>query len=288
MRTIHRIVKAEKVNMGGIILDQALPVQTLEQIDPFLLIHHWNQHYQPGNYQKELGVGPHPHRGFSPVTFIFKGGLHHRDSRSNSSVIYAGGTQWINSGMGIVHSERPAREIAENGGDLELIQFWINLPSRHKFDQPAYIPLPEEQTPHFLSDDENVKVSVVAGEFNGVEGAVHPISPLKILRLDIAQKAGIKIPVQEDFNTLLYLLDGALQVSGHEVTGKTLLWFENGKEDIELEASENTRAILLAGKPLEEPVAASGPFVMNTDTEILEAMRDYRMGKMGILVEDFS
>ena len=102
------------------------------------------------------------------------------------------------------------------------------------------------------------------------------------------KRPGYRYPVQEDFNTLLYLLDGALQVSGHEVTGKTLVWFENGKEDIELEASENTRAILLAGKPLEEPVAASGPFVMNTDTEILEAMRDYRMGKMGILVEDFS
>ncbi len=288
MRSILNIVKAEKVNMGGIILEQALPVMDIEQIDPFLLIHHWNQHYDDGYSQKDLGVGPHPHRGFSPVTFIFKGGLQHRDSRGNNSVIYAGGTQWINSGMGLIHSERPAREIAEEGGDLELIQFWINLPAKYKMNQPAYLPLPAENTPVFESIDKKVTIRIIAGEYAGIEGGIKSLTPLLILRLSLMPDGKVVIPVPKSYNSLLYLLDGSVQLEDKEVFGKEMIQFGNDGGDIEVHARGHTRAILLAGQPLNEPVAANGPFVMNTDTEILEAMRDYRMGKMGVLIEEFN
>ena len=287
MKHIRKIVSAEKVNMGGIVLDQALPVMEIDQIDPFLLIHHWHQHYEPGNNQKDLGVGPHPHRGFSPVTFIFKGGLQHRDSRGYNSVVFSGGTQWINSGMGLIHSERPAKEIAENGGELELIQFWINLPARHKMDQPSYTPLRQEETPRFLSDDGKVSIGVVAGEFMGISGGIDPLTPMLILRMGLEKSGNIQLPVAENFNTLLYLLDGKLEVGNQQIGARKLAWFENSDAQIEIKAVEDSRAILLAGQPIGEPVVASGPFVMNTDTEILEAMRDYRMGKMGHLVEEF-
>ncbi|HYW94125.1 MAG TPA: pirin-like C-terminal cupin domain-containing protein [Bacteroidales bacterium] len=287
MRTIHKIVSAERVNMGGILLDQALPVQELEMVDPFILIHHWNQHYDGGQPQKELGVGPHPHRGFAPVTYIFEGGLQHRDSRGNNSVVRAGGTQWINSGMGLIHSERPAADIAENGGDLELIQFWINLPAKYKMDQPRYIPLTETETPELITDDGKTKVKIVAGDFKGLNGGIDALSPLLLLRLEFEAGGRAVIPVPENFNAILYILDGNIRTGGKETSGKDLVWYNNDHTEIELEAMESSRAILLAGEPLEEPVVASGPFVMNTDTEIMEAMRDYRMGKMGFLAEEF-
>ena len=288
MRKIHQIIHAEKVNMGGILLDQPLPAGSIEMIDPFLLIHHWNQHYNGGNLQKELGVGPHPHRGFVPVTFIFKGGLHHRDSRGNDSVVYAGGTQWIHSGMGLIHSERPAREIAENGGDLELIQFWINLPAMHKMDQPVYQPITEKETPTFLSENKMTKVMVITGEFQGIKGVVHPVSPMLILRINLKKNGKLSVPVPSNFNALIYLLDGSLKTGGKQIGEKNLVWYERSEGNILLEAFEDSRLILLSGNPLNEPVAASGPFVMNNTTEIMEAMRDYRMGKMGFLAEEFS
>ena len=133
------VIKTRKVDMGGIILDQPLPYPGVEQIDPFLLIHHFED-YLPGDQdQKDLGVGPHPHRGFSPVTFIFEGEVHHRDSRGNEGIVSKGGTQWMDSGMGIVHSERPSQEMAERGGSYEIIQFWVNSPSSAKGNQPKIL-----------------------------------------------------------------------------------------------------------------------------------------------------
>ena len=127
MRSIQKIIPAQKVNMGGHILDQSLPVRGLDQIDPFLLIHHWKRTQKGGRHPRDLGVGPHPHRGFAPVTLIFKGDVHHRDSMGMNSIIEAGGTQWMNAGRGIVHSERPSRQMAEQGGESEFIQFcfWV-------------------------------------------------------------------------------------------------------------------------------------------------------------------
>ncbi|HJN06182.1 MAG TPA: pirin family protein, partial [Bacteroidales bacterium] len=169
MRTIKRVIGAPKVNMGGIILDQPLPVRGVEQIDPFLLVHHWKHTHRGGQHQRDLGVGPHPHRGFAPVTFIFNGGVHHQDSRGNNSIVEAGGTQWMNSGMGIVHSERPTKEIAENGGEFEIIQLWVNAPAKNKMDPPSYQSLTKEDTPSVMSDDDKIEISIVAGEFNGIK-----------------------------------------------------------------------------------------------------------------------
>ena len=163
MRSIKRVIQSQKVNMGGIILDQPLPVRGLDQIDPFLLVHHWDDVLPGQQMQHEVGVGPHPHRGFAPVTFIFKGGVHHRDSMGRSDIIHAGGTQWMNSGNGIIHSERPYKELAAEGGDFELIQFWVNAPGARKMDAPNYQPLSLENTPKVVSEDGKVHVGVVAG-----------------------------------------------------------------------------------------------------------------------------
>ncbi len=274
--------------MGGIILDQSLPVNGVEQIDPFLLIHHWANKLPGGEREKDLGVGPHPHRGFSPVTLIFKGAVHHRDSLGTKSVIRAGGAQWMNSGKGIVHSERPPKELAEAGGDFELIQFWANTPANRKMEPAKYQPLTAEKTPWITSEDGKVKAGVVAGETLGKTGPIELMTPMLVMRFEIGSGGKMEIPIPKNFNALLYLLDGKAEINGERHSGaKDLVWFKNDGESISFEGLEETRAILLAGAPINEPLATYGPFVMNNQTQIMEALRDYQMGKMGVLIEEF-
>ena len=152
-RSVSRLLYAHTVDMGGLPVRQPIPTQQVEQIDPFLLLHHANVKVPSHIKPEHAGVGPHPHRGFSPVTFIFKGGVHHRDSRGNNSIIYEGGAQWMNAGRGIIHSERPPQNIHELGGRQEIIQLWINTPADYKMDQPSYFPVSSDQAPAYLSGD---------------------------------------------------------------------------------------------------------------------------------------
>jgi quercetin 2,3-dioxygenase len=286
-RTVSNLLYAHPYDMGGIPIKQPFPTEKVEQIDPFLLLHHADikvpKHLEPDH----AGVGPHPHRGFSPVTFIFKGSVHHRDSRGNDSVVYAGGAQWMNAGMGVMHSERPSSDIHEIGGRQEIIQLWINTPSQHKMDQPAYFPLQANEVPRFISDDKLVTVNVFSGEVLGVKGKIPSSSPVNASTIEIKKGGKIQIPIPADYNAFLYLLDGKISVDGYGLTeARNAVVFANDGDGISFFALEDTRLLLMSGKPLNEKVVSHGPFVMNTETEILEAMRDYQMGKMGILIED--
>lgn len=286
-RSIFRVIPSQKVNMGGIILDQPLPYRSVDQIDPFLLLHHWNS-VLPGDQRPfDGGVGPHPHRGFSPVTFIFQGSLHHRDSRGGDSVVHAGGTQWMNAGRGMIHSERPSVEMAASGGPFELIQFWVNSPSQHKMDVPAYYPLSKEDTPTLLLDEGRASVAVVTGDFMGLSGPIPAQSQILALRLELQAGAQVQLPVPAGYNAFVYQLDGHLRVNGlTETRARDLTWFSDDGEAVVLEALQPTRAILLSGKPIGEKIVSHGPFVMNSETQIMQAMRDYQMGKMGVLIEE--
>ncbi|PLX04826.1 MAG: pirin family protein, partial [Marinilabiliales bacterium] len=180
------------------------------------------------------------------------------------------------------------KELAENGGDFEFIQFWVNAPARNKMDTPSYQPLTEEETIKIESKDGKVRVGLVAGEFMGHKGKITANSSLLVLRLDIQKGGKMQIPLPENYNAIIYQLDGNLIVNSTETTqAKDMVWFNNDGKFIEIEGKENTRAIILAGEPINEPLRTYGPFVMNTQTEIMEAMRDYQMGKMGVLIEEF-
>lgn len=284
-KTVRQIVSAQSVPLGPERVMQPLPNDQVDQIDPFLLIHHASFSVQKGAHPRNAGVGPHPHRGFSPVTFIFEGSIHHRDSLNNSKVVYEGGTQWMHAGRGITHSERPGKEMIENGGANEIIQFWVNTPSAHKMDAPFYQPISKEDTPVILK--ENAEIAVVAGELDGVKGPAKALTPLTLLRINLKESASVELDIRADFNTLLYVLNGSMEINGSDVRAKQLVWFHNDGERLEISASEDTRAILLSGAPIGEEVAKYGPFVMNTQTEIMEALRDSQMGKMGVLIEEF-
>jgi len=288
MRTIKKKTKAYKVNMGGVILDQALPYKGKDQIDPFLLIHHWSDDMKGGQLQQNVGVGPHPHRGFTPVTFIFNGGVHHRDSAGHESIVSAGGTQWMNSGKGIIHSERPTKELAENGGKFEIIQFWINAPAKHKMDDPKYQPLKAETTPKEVSVDGKISVGVVAGNLNETSGTIEAHSDVLILRIDFEAGGTMTIPVPKEYNALWYNLDGDITVNDTVLGEKDMLEFEHDGDELIIDAKSSGRAIMLSGKPIDEPLATYGPFVMNSQREIMDALEDYQSGKMGTLEEKFN
>lgn len=279
-RTLHKIIPARIYNMGDLKVRQPLPSPELEYLDPFVLLHHGHMFFDADSPLGKSGVGPHPHKGFAPVTFLFKGGVEHRDSRGNRKTVSAGGTQWMHAGMGIIHSERPT----EN--EQELIQMWINSPAKNKNDQPYYHPLTKEETPFFETEDELIQVNIITGELLGKKGPIPTLTPINSATIHALKNGKITITVPKSHNLFLYLLDGSISINNTEVTGKNFIEFKRDGDEITFEALDNTRALLMSGEPIGEEIVTHGPFVMNTETQIMEAYRDYRMGKMGVLIED--
>lgn len=286
-RTIRSILYAQPMDMGGLPIRQPFPSAKAERPDPFLLLHHANIQVPSHLETRHAGVGPHPHRGFSPVTFIFEGGVHHRDSRGNNNVVYSGGTQWMHAGMGVIHSERPPADIHELGGRQELIQLWVNSPAAHKMDQPSYQPLTAADTPVIKTADGLVQLNIIAGELDGVTGPIQTLTPLNAFTAQIKTGGKYTVTLPAGHQAFIYLLDGKLLVNeADEVSGHYAVIFNQDADTISLEGLENTRLLIASGKPLDEPVVANGPFVMNTETQVMEAFRDYQLGKMGVLIEE--
>lgn len=286
-KKVKYLLYAEEQDMGGIPIRQPFPTFKVPQVDPFLLLHHADITIPRSVKPLHAGIGPHPHRGFSPVTFIFNGAVHHRDSRGNNSIVYAGGAQWMNAAKGVVHSERPPADIHEIGGRQELIQLWINTPAKHKMDQPEYFALQREDIPSFVLDDGLGTISVVAGTLFDLTGPVSPKSPVIAATMRLKPGARVKAELPKGHNALIYALDGKINLGGFGLMdGFHAAVFEKDADGITVEALHDTRVLLLSGEPLNEEVVSRGPFVMNTETQILEAMRDYQKGKMGILIED--
>jgi redox-sensitive bicupin YhaK (pirin superfamily) len=238
-----------------------------------------------GDSQKDVGVGPHPHRGFSPVTFVFEGAVEHRDSLGNRATVTKGGTQWMHAGKGITHSERPSKAIAEKGGLQEFIQFWVNTPASYKMEAPYYIPISDEDTPKVHKGA--VEIGVVAGAFENKNGPAKTYSNQMLLRGETHADDNITITIPENYNMLIYILNGSITTEGVEAKTKDLIWYNNDSDMVNLQLIKGTRFIVLSGEPINENLSSYGPFVMNTQTEILQALKDAQMGKMGVLIEDF-
>jgi redox-sensitive bicupin YhaK (pirin superfamily) len=284
-RTVKQKIAAQKVNMDGHFIDQPLPAATLDSLDPFLLIHHWNNRLPGGQRPQEAGVGPHPHRGFSPVTFIYKGAIEHRDSMGNKATVGEGGTQWMFAGRGITHSERFPRELTEKGGDLEFVQFWVNVPSANKMEAPFYKPISAKETP--LVEEDKSKVYVVTGNYKGTEGAVSTYTPQLLLRGELEKDGEVELPVPSTYNALIYVLEGGLKIDNEILLTKDMVVLNNDGDAVKLKATADTRYLVLSGEPINEPVESYGPFVLNNQTQVMQAVRDAQMGKMGILIEEF-
>lgn len=285
LRPVHLITDSLLTNVGPLNVKQPLPVAALHDADPFILLHHAGpQPVEPGVFHGR--VDPHPHRGFEPVSFVYRGSLLHRDSLGNEGSISAGEVQWITSGRGIIHSEGPSEQLLREGGELEIIQLWINLPAAKKMMEPAYQEIHREDIPTVKILNGSGELRLVAGELGGARGPATTQSPVMAAMGHIASGASGELETPAMRTLLLYVLGGTVRINGEHTVGRhTLVVFADHGDRISIEATETTDILLLAGEPLNEPIMAYGPFVMNTEDEIRQAFLDFRQGAMGHLVE---
>jgi redox-sensitive bicupin YhaK (pirin superfamily) len=219
-RKVKYLLPAAEIDMGGFPVKQALPTQQVQQLDPFLLLHHAQVKYTDRKLAKHQGVGPHPHRGFAPVTFVIEGEVHHRDSRGNSQVARAGEVQWMYTGAGIIHSERPSQSLVEGSKRQEIIQLWINSPASKKMIPPEYYHLSKESMPSFKSIDGLVENKLVAGSYAGQKSTLKPQSDLLIITSTGEEGGEISFDIPSGFNTMLYVVKGQVSIKGYGTVGR--------------------------------------------------------------------
>jgi redox-sensitive bicupin YhaK (pirin superfamily) len=273
-RTIRKQYPALRDDIGQLHTWRPLPNDEIQQIDPFLFLnHHGPQVYPPRN--RGLPFGPHPHRGFETVTFIVEGSLTHRDSGGHESVIEAGGVQWMTAGRGLEHEEVSPPEFLERGGPLEILQLWINLPARLKFTEPRYVGLQKDEIASF--ENGGVTVNLISGDWSGHRGPIESLTDVHMMTIALMAGSRIVLPAPRGRNVFFYVVRGKLTIGQ---AFHLIDWNDDGDE-IEVEAMTDSFVLFGHAKPYGEPVVAHGPFVMNTREEIVQAIRDYQMGKFG-------
>jgi redox-sensitive bicupin YhaK (pirin superfamily) len=255
----------------------------MERMSPFILLDYNSKFYFPPS-EKPKGVGVHPHRGFETVTLAYRGKVAHHDSSGGGGVISEGGVQWMTAASGVLHKEYHAEEFSKTGGDFQMVQLWVNLPAKDKMSTPKYQGIPNEKINKYqLAGDQGV-IEVIAGKYKEVEGSASTFTPLNVfnVRLNKGGKAAFSFP--EEYNTALLVIEGNIRVNDSEdVPTDHFVLFENKGEKFVVEAGKDAVVLILSGQPINEPIAAQGPFVMNTREELRQAMNDFNMGKFGYL-----
>lgn len=254
-----------------------------KEISPFLMLDYAGPaEFAPTPHRR--GVGTHPHRGFETVTIVYDGQVEHRDSAGGGGVIGAGDVQWMTAASGLVHQEYHGKEFAKNGGRFEMVQLWVNLPKKFKMTSPRYQGITSSQIPVVSFENGGGHLRVIAGQYADVQGPTQTFSPINMwdLRLKAGTKIDLKVPAGH--TSTLFVLSGQVTVSeSHKLSDAELAVFEQNGDTISLFANEDTKLLYLGGEPLNEPVVGYGPFVMNTQAEIMQAMQDYEAGKMGFI-----
>jgi quercetin 2,3-dioxygenase len=283
MRSIKKIHKAISAPVGNLITYRALPTPSLEigELDPFLFLnHHGPQKYPAHN--NGLPFGPHPHRGFETVTFILEGDIMHKDTGGYESTIQAGGIQWMTAGRGLIHAEVSSDEFKANGGNLEILQLWVNLPARYKMTEPKYIGLQKEDIPKVSLDEGKITINVVSGQWQDIQSPIQSLTEIQLYTIYFKTGGNLTTQIPSENTIFLYVVRGELKVNNQLATKLNLVEFNNDGEELILEATTESIILLGHAKPFNEPVIAYGPFVMNTEKEIQEAYQDYQQGKFGI------
>ena len=274
-RGVERIINGQFVMDGaGVKINRVLTGPLQRRLDPFLMLDAFGSD-KPGDYI--AGFPEHPHRGFETVTYMLKGRMRHRDSGGNEGLITDGGVQWMTAGRGVAHSEMPE----QNEGLMEGFQLWLNLPAKDKMTDPWYRDIPAEEVPRFTLEG-GVTVQVIAGSTHGVDGAVQR-DATQPLYLDLEIPAGVTVeqPIPAGHNAFVYVFRGEAVIEGKGVASGRMAILDNapGADGVRIKAAAPTRLLVLAGRPLNEPIAQYGPFVMNTQEELYQAVEDFRNGR---------
>lgn len=280
MRGIKHIHDALSNPIADLTTYTALPNRSTDHIDPFLFLnHHGPQVYSPQN--GGLPFGPHPHRGIETVTFILEGDIMHRDNKGFSSVIGAGGIQWMTAGSGLIHAETSSSSFRQHGGPLEILQLWLNLPSRLKMTPPKYTGLQADDIPSFALNDGLVGVKLISGHWDEREGAFDSMTRVHLSLISFKPEAQLKVFVPTTRNVFFYVIRGQLRVNGQVARSRQLVEFHTNEEELHIEAPADALLLFGHGEPFHEPIVAQGPFVMNSHAEIMQAYRDYQEGRFG-------
>jgi len=274
-RGVERLINGQFVMDGaGVRINRILTGPLQRRLDPFLMLDAFGSD-KPGDYI--AGFPEHPHRGFETITYMLAGRMRHRDSAGNEGLVTDGGVQWMTAGRGVIHSEMPE----QNAGLMEGFQLWLNLPASDKMTGPWYRDIPLEEVPRLTTPD-GVTVQVIAGRTHGVDGAVQR-AHTEPLYLDLEIPAGVTFeqPIPAGHNAFVYVFRGEAVIDGKGVPQTRMAILDNaaGADGVRIKAIAPTRLLILAGRPLSEPIAQYGPFVMNTQAELHQAVEDFRAGR---------
>ena len=255
----------------------------MKRTDPFIMLD-YNSPFNFAPTDRPRGVGVHPHRGFETVTIAYSGKVEHHDSGGGGGVIGEGDVQWMTAASGVLHKEFHEKEWSKKGGVFQMVQLWVNLPAKDKMSKPQYQALENKNIPRYAIENNGGEIEIIAGEHKGLKGAATTFTPVHLLNAKMNKGAKTDFSFPANFNTSLLVIKGDVLVNGSEkVPVDHFLLFKNDGEQFTIEATEDSIVLVLSGQPINEPIAAHGPFVMNTRQELIDAFEDFNNGKFGYL-----
>ncbi|HRI28878.1 MAG TPA: pirin family protein [Chitinophagales bacterium] len=257
---------------------------SMQRMDPFIMLD-YNSKFYFSPSKTPRGVSPHPHKGFETVTIAYKGKVAHHDSTGNSGVIGEGDVQWMTAAAGLLHKEYHEENFSRQGGEFQMVQLWVNLPAKHKLTPPKYQAIEHNQMGMYKLPDNGGLIEVIAGQYENVSGGASTFTPIHLYNARLNKGAEAVFSFPAHYNTALLVIEGSILVNHTtKVATDHFALFANEGERFTLSATENAVVLLLSGEPIGEPIAAHGPFVMNTKAELLQAFAEFSAGKFGELV----
>ncbi len=289
LRAIEAILPPDNLHFVGDgfrvygILGRKEPL-TMKRMSPFLLMDYAPVHYFPPNNGKPRGVGSHPHRGIETVTIAYKGKVEHNDSTGAGGVIEEGGVQWMTSGKGILHKEYHEKNFSKKGGEMQMVQLWVNLPAKDKMTEPKYQNIENKDLAKVDLGSGIGSIDIIAGEFLNSKGPASSFTPLSLLNVKLNKGKGTSLSFNESHNTGLLIIKGNVTINNKErAPTNHFVLFENKGKEFTVKAEDDAEILILSGEPIDEPIASYGPFVMNTNDEIRQTIDDFNNGKFGYL-----
>ncbi|MGK4431535.1 pirin family protein [Yersinia enterocolitica] len=284
MKKVQGIYRAPRQHWVG----DGFPVRSLfsyqshgKQLSPFLLLDYAGpMDFTPTQHRR--GVGQHPHRGFETVTIVYDGEVEHRDSTGKGGIIGPGDVQWMTAGGGILHEEFHSDAFAKRGGAFEMVQLWVNLPAKDKMTAPGYQAIRNETIPQVALPEGAGSLRVIAGDYAGKNGPANTFSPLNVWDIRLNQGKSTEFSLPDGWNTALIVLRGTVQVNGDAIARDAeMVLLDSAGSNVTIEANNDAVLLLLSGEPIDEPIIGYGPFVMNTQEQIAEAIADFNSGRFG-------
>ncbi|MBS1782143.1 MAG: pirin family protein [Bacteroidetes bacterium] len=257
---------------------------SMRRMNPFIMLDYNSKFYFPPS-EKPRGVSVHPHRGFETVTIAYKGSVAHHDSSGGGGVIGEGDVQWMTAASGVLHKEYHEESFSKQGGDFHMVQLWTNLPAKDKMSSPRYQAISKDKMVH-IPLPQGGEVEIIAGNFKNKTGPAITVTPINLFNVRLPKNTSTTLSFPAIYNTALLLIEGSVKINDQNIVQTDhFVLFENNSEEFIVEAIEDAVVLLMSGEPIEEPIASYGPFVMNTQAELIQAVHDFQDGKFGYLAE---